>query len=42
MHQICFCTFQALQILKRTDYVADSKIMHIDDYILEALVTEYG
>jgi hypothetical protein len=42
MHQICFCTFQALQMLKHTDYVADGKIMHIDDYILEALVIEYN
>ncbi|MDR0834459.1 MAG: DUF3990 domain-containing protein [Candidatus Symbiothrix sp.] len=41
MHQLCFCTFQSLQMLK-LNYAADGKIMHIDDYILEALVIEYN
>jgi hypothetical protein len=40
-HQICFCTLQSLQMLKKTsDKIGDS-IYHIDDLIIQQLMIDY-
>ena len=41
-NQICFCTVQALQMLTVLKDDADGKIIHIDDEIVEALMTDFG
>jgi hypothetical protein len=41
-HQICFCTIRSLQTIKRIDARPDSAFYHIDDYIVESLITECG
>ncbi|MDR1918830.1 MAG: DUF3990 domain-containing protein [Tannerellaceae bacterium] len=41
MHQICFCTTKSLQMLVRIDDKAESKIIHIDNNILNILVAEH-
>jgi hypothetical protein len=40
-HQICFCTFQSLQMLKRAYHEMDG-IYHIDDLVVQQLITDYG
>jgi hypothetical protein len=40
-HQICFCTFQSLQMLRRACHEIDS-IYHIDDWVIQQLITDYG
>jgi hypothetical protein len=40
-HQICFCTLQFLQMLKRAYHEIDS-IYHIDDLVIQQLITDYG
>jgi hypothetical protein len=40
-HQICFCTLQSLQMLKRAYHEMDS-IYHIDDLVVQQLITDYG
>jgi hypothetical protein len=39
-HQICFCTVQALLMLTSLHDAADIKIIHIDDRIVEAMMTD--
>jgi hypothetical protein len=41
-HQICFCTVQSLQMLSSPNDGADVKIIHIDDNIIETLMTDFG
>ena len=41
-HQICFCTVQSLQMLTLSKGKIDSAIYHIDDDIVQALMTNYG
>jgi hypothetical protein len=40
-HQICLCTLQSLQMLKRAYHEMDS-IYHIDDLVVQQLITDYG
>jgi len=41
-HQICFCTVQSLQALVLQKGKIDSKVFHTDNYILQALMTDFG
>ena len=41
-HQICFCTVRSLQMLTHLRNDADPKIIHIDDYIVETLMEDFG
>jgi hypothetical protein len=41
-HQICFCTAQSLQALTLPKGRIDSKIYHIGDEMVDALMSEYG
>jgi hypothetical protein len=41
-HQICFCTFQSLLTLTRANYKTENHIFHIDDLVVQQLVTDYG
>ncbi|MDR0843645.1 MAG: DUF3990 domain-containing protein [Tannerella sp.] len=41
-HQLCFCTFQSLLMLERTDNKAECDIYHIDDRIIQQLMTDKG
>jgi hypothetical protein len=41
-HQICFCTVQSLQALSLAKSRIDSNMYHIDDKIVQALMTNYG
>jgi hypothetical protein len=40
-HQICFCTFQSLLTLTRTNYRAENDIFHIDDLAVQQLVVDF-
>ncbi|MDR3181057.1 MAG: DUF3990 domain-containing protein [Prevotellaceae bacterium] len=40
-HQICFCTFQSLLMLTRTNYRAENDIFHIDDLVVQQLVLDF-
>ncbi|MDR3184652.1 MAG: DUF3990 domain-containing protein [Prevotellaceae bacterium] len=40
-HQICFCTFQSLLTLTRTNYRAENDIFHIDDLVVQQLVLDF-
>ncbi|GHT53411.1 hypothetical protein AGMMS49982_16300 [Bacteroidia bacterium] len=39
-HQLCFCTLQSLLMLERTDNKAECDIYHIDDQIIQQLITD--
>jgi hypothetical protein len=41
-HQICFCTAQSLQALSLAKGRIDSAMFHVDDEIVQALMTDYG
>jgi hypothetical protein len=41
-HQICFCTFQSLLTLTRVNNKTENHIFHIDDLVVQQLVTDYG
>jgi len=41
-HQICFCTVNSLQMLKKTDTKFSLLIMKISEPIIENLITEFG
>jgi hypothetical protein len=41
-HQICFCTLQSLQMLKKTSDEIGGSIYHIDDLIIQQLMFDYG
>jgi hypothetical protein len=41
-HQICFCTIQSLQALTLSKPIINSKIRHIGNDVLQALMTDYG
>ncbi|MDR0799478.1 MAG: DUF3990 domain-containing protein, partial [Dysgonamonadaceae bacterium] len=40
MHQICFCTTASLQMLSSSEKINDSKILQIDDLIVEQLMLD--
>jgi hypothetical protein len=39
-HQLCFCTFQSLLMLEHTDNKAECDIYHVDDRIIQQLMTD--
>ena len=41
-HQICFCTLQSLQSLELNKGKIDTEIIHIDNNIVQSLMTDYG
>jgi len=41
-HQICFCTVLSLQALEQNKGKIDAETIHIDNEVLQALMTEYG
>ena len=41
-HQICFCTVQSLQALELNKGKIDVETMHIDNNMVQALMTDYG
>ena len=41
MHQICFCTTASLQMLSSATSKNDSKILQIDDFLVEQLMLDY-
>jgi hypothetical protein len=41
-HQICFCTVQSLQALSLAKNRIDSAMYHVDDEIVQALMSDYG
>jgi hypothetical protein len=41
-HQICFCTVKSLQMLEFINDLTEIKIIHINDFIIKALITERG
>jgi hypothetical protein len=41
-HQICFCTVQSLQALSLSKHAVDSVMFHVDDEIMQALMSDYG
>ena len=40
-HQVCFCTMQSLQALELCKANADVEIIHIDNDVVKALVTDF-
>jgi len=41
-HQICFCTVQSLQALELNKGKIDAETIHIDNDIVQALMTDFG
>ena len=41
MHQICFCTTASLQMLSLAENKNDSKILQIEDLLIEQLMLDY-
>jgi hypothetical protein len=41
-HQICFCTLQSLQMLKKASDEISSSIYHINDLIVQQLMIDYA
>jgi hypothetical protein len=41
-HQICFCTVRSLQALSPFKYRIDSAMFHVDDEIVQTLMSDYG
>ena len=41
-HQLCFCTVQSLQALELHKEKIDTKTVHIDNDVVQALMSDYG